>query len=512
MKRILSLLTLSVALQMVAAQGTDSFRNPVIAGYHPDPSVCRVGDTFLLVNSSFCAFPGVPLYESKDLVNWTLRGNILTRESQLPLSGASSWLGIYAPTIRYNDGTYYMITTNVGNGGNFLVTSTDLDTWSEPLWLEQQGIDPSLFFENGKVYMCSNPGDAIWLCEIDPSTGKQLTESRQLWQGDGGRYPEGPHIYKRGDYYYLLISEGGTELAHSITIARSRDIYGPYESNPANPILTNCNRRGQSSQVQGTGHGDLVEAANGSWWMVFLAYRNMGGSYHHLGRETFLAPVEWNADGWPVVNGGQPIDTLTSANLLPQTAPAAPLTEGFANDQLGPQYVYLQNPIAANYVLQGGTLTMKAHGSLAQNQQPSFIGRRQEAAHATMQVDVETQGAEAGLAVYQIHDGYYDFSLVPSGRKQYAVQLRVRLKSLDVVVASQEVGSSRASLRITTDGELYHFLYRTDGGEWLELAAQNCSLLSTEVAGGFTGVIVGMATQGEGSAKFSNFTYQEQKK
>lgn len=137
--------------------------------------------------------------------------------------------------------------------------------------------------------MVSNPDDAIWLCEINPETGEQLTESKKLWQGDGGRYPEGPHIYKKDGYYYLLISEGGTELAHHLTIARSKNIEGPYESNPNNPILTNCSRLGQSLQIQGTGHGDFVQAENGSWWMVFLAYRNYGGSYHHLGRETYLA-------------------------------------------------------------------------------------------------------------------------------------------------------------------------------------------------------------------------------
>ena len=258
---------LMLAWLPVSAQ---EYRNPVIPGYHPDPSVCRVGDTFYLVNSSFQYFPGVPIFQSKDMVHWQQIGNVLDRESQIPLKGASSWLGIYAPTIRYHEGTYYMITTNVGNGGNFIVTATDpRGPWSEPVWLKQQGIDPSLYFENGKCYMVSNPGDAIWLCEINPKTGEQLTESKQLWQGDGGRYPEGPHIYKKDGYYYLLISEGGTELAHRLTIARSRNIEGPYESNPNNPILTNCSRLGQSKQIQGTGHGDLVQAGDGNWWMVF---------------------------------------------------------------------------------------------------------------------------------------------------------------------------------------------------------------------------------------------------
>ncbi|MBQ3361089.1 MAG: glycoside hydrolase family 43 protein, partial [Prevotella sp.] len=214
MKRAIILLTVFLCALASSAQ---QLRNPIIPGFHPDPSVCRVGDDFYLVNSSFQYFPGVPIFHSKDLVNWQQIGNVLDRESQLPLKGTSSWLGIYAPTIRYHEGTFYMITTNVGNGGNFMVTAKNpAGPWSEPIWLEQQGIDPSLWFENGKCYMVSNPDNTIMLCEIDPVTGKQLTESKALWRGTGGRYPEGPHLYKKDSYYYLLISEGGTELAHRL--------------------------------------------------------------------------------------------------------------------------------------------------------------------------------------------------------------------------------------------------------------------------------------------------------
>ena len=220
-----------MALQLTA-QPAGAYLNPVIPGFNPDPSICRVGNDYYVVNSTFQYFPGVPIYHSTDLVNWEQIGNVLTRESQLPLNQASSWLGIYATTIRYHEGTFYMITTNVGNG-------------------KQQGIDPSLYWEDGHCYMVSNPGDKIWLCEIDDKTGEQLTESVALWCGDGGRFPEAPHIYKKDGYYYLLISEGGTELAHSLTIARSKNIEGPYISNPANPIMTNCSQKGQA----GAGHG-----------------------------------------------------------------------------------------------------------------------------------------------------------------------------------------------------------------------------------------------------------------
>ena len=288
--QVLSLIIIS-SLLLSSAQ---KLINPIIPGFHPDPSIVRVDDDYYIVNSSFQYFPGVPIFHSKDLINWEQIGNVLDRPTQLPLKGTGSWTGIYAPTIRYNEGTFYMITTNIGNGGNFLVTSENPEgPWSEPKVLEQGGIDPSLYFEDEKVYMVSNPDNVITLCEIDPKSGKRLTPGKPLWRGTGGRYPEGPHIYKKDGYYYLLISEGGTELAHHLTIARSKDIYGPYEANPNNPILTNCNMKGQGLNVQGTGHGDFVQAKDGSWWVVFLAYRHFGGSYHHMGRETFLAPVEW---------------------------------------------------------------------------------------------------------------------------------------------------------------------------------------------------------------------------
>ena len=188
-------LLVSITFAMVSLTLSAQLMNPVIPGFHPDPSVCRVGDNFYLVNSSFQYFPGVPIFQSKDLVNWTQIGNVLDRDSQLPLKDLTSWQGIYAPTLRYHEGTYYMITTNIGHGGNFMVTATNpAGPWSEPIWLEQQGIDPSLWFENGKCYMVSNPDNTITLCEIDPKSGKQLTPGKALWQGTGGRYPEGPHI------------------------------------------------------------------------------------------------------------------------------------------------------------------------------------------------------------------------------------------------------------------------------------------------------------------------------
>lgn len=489
----------------VMAQG--QYRNPIIPGYHPDPSICRVGDTFYLVNSSFEYFPGVPIFKSTDLIHWTQIGNVLTRDSQLPLEGTNSWGGIYAPTIRYNNGTWYMITTNVSHGGNFLVTAKSPEgPWSEPVWLKQQGIDPSLYFEDGHCYMVSNPNDAIWLCEINPTTGEQLTESRVIWHGDGGRYPEGPHIYKKDGYYYLLASEGGTELAHHLTIARSRSIWGPYESNPANPILTNCNQKGQTKQIQGTGHGDLVQATDGSWWIVFLAYRNFGGSYHHLGRETYLAPVEWKNGGWPVVNGGNAIDTVMKVGAeqslikgdmtsIPSQQPAFRVPQ----KAFGPAWCFIQNPVRKNYEFRKDCLRL--HGSassLTENKQPTFVGLRQDNPSYTVEVEVTPKDVEAGLTVYQINDGHYD--LFTDGSQ---VAVRCQLKAINYIAASKPLTKNGAvKLRVRSDDNMYYFEYSVDGKPYEELTRLNCSLLSTEVAGGFTGVYVGMYAHGKGYADF----------
>ena len=487
-------------------------RNPVIQGFHPTPSVCRVGDDFYLVNSSFCYFPGVPVYHSKDLVNWELIGNALDRESQLPLRGAFSWIGIFAPTIRYHEGTYYIVSTNVGNGGNFLITAKDpRGPWSEPVWLEQLGIDPSLWFEDGKCYMVSNPNDIITLCEIDPVTGKQLSPGKPVWQGMGMRYPEAPHIYKKDGWYYLLLSEGGTEIAHCMTIARSKNIYGPYVANPANPILTNCNVKGQNSQIQAVGHGDFVQAKDGSWWTVFLGQRHYGGSYHHLGRETCLAPMEWKTGLWPVINGGNPIDTLMQVKTLPEVKMPQLPTDYKFNKPLGPEWVYIQNPDSTKYRMIYDKLRLYGSVStLTGNDRPTFVGRRQEGPGLLMQTHVDFresyQGDEAGLCIYQIFNGHAEICLEGT-REKMQVSFRATLKDLSGKFAQAEIDGYEAWLRVRSDGNQYFFEYSTDGEVFRSLFKISCTLLSNEAVGGFTGVVCGMycTKKNETDLTYANF-------
>ena len=492
----------------------EELHNPIIPGFHPDPSICKAEKDYYIVNSSFQYFPGVPIFHSTDLINWKQIGNVLDRESQLKLTGTTSWQGIYAPTIRYHEGIFYMITTNIGNGGNFLVTSDKPEgPWSEPILLSQDGIDPSLWFEDGKVYMMSNPDGFITLCEINPKTGEQLSPSKAIWGGTGGRYPEGPHIYKKDGYYYLLISEGGTELAHHLTIARSKNIYGPYEPNPNNPILTNCNMKGQSMQIQGTGHGDFIQDENGSWWVVFLAYRNYVGSYHHIGRETFLAPVEWKEGEWPIVNNNNPIDVVMNVPNIAKKEDKT--TRDKKIDKTSPEWIYIQNPIEDNYVFEDGKLTLKAsNSSLTDNDQPTFYGRRQESANFTLETEINIQnlskGCKAGLTVYQIHDGHFDLTVKKSTEGNAEVAFKNKIKSLENEIPVEIDGTTeKVILRISSNAERYKFEYSIDGEKYEKLADHDVFLVSTEVVGGFTGVVLGMFAEGEGSADFSYFDYIE---
>ncbi|MEL6537094.1 MAG: glycoside hydrolase family 43 protein, partial [Bacteroidota bacterium] len=266
-----------------------TYRNPIIPGFYSDPTICRVGKDYYLSTSTFEYFPGMPIFHSRDLVNWQQIGHGIHYAGQ-----CEDGLNIFASTFRYHEGTFYLITTNVGHGGNFFITATKPHgPWSEPIWIDVGGIDPDLFFDDdGRAYVISSTFE---LTEIDLTTGQLLGEKRKVWNGTGGRYPEAPHLYKKDGFYYLMASEGGTEEAHMVTIARSHSIWGPYIDNPANPIVAHANVAGMGQPIQGTGHGDLIQAHDGNWWMVVHGYRSVAGypPHHTLGRETCLVPVSW---------------------------------------------------------------------------------------------------------------------------------------------------------------------------------------------------------------------------
>ena len=483
-----------------------TYRNPVIPGFHPDPSVCRVGDDYYLVTSTFEYFPGVPVFHSKDLVNWEQIGHCLTRASQLPLHKCGASGGIYAPTIRYHDGLFYMVVTNVSGGGNFFVTAKDpAGEWSEPIWVNQGGIDPTIFWdEDGKSYFMSNGHqsiEGIMISEIDLKTGKRTTEPIAVWHGTGGRYPEAPHIYKKDGYYYLLIAEGGTEYGHGVTIARSKAIYGPYEAAPVNPILTHFKNKTQTSPIQGTGHADLIEAHDGSWWAVFLAFRPQNGSHHLTGRETYLAPVAWPQGGWPMVNGDGSVAIEMNCPTLPQKPFAAkPFRDEFNTTVPGFEWNYLRNPFMENYqfdsknsklVLKGTALTLSDVDS------PTFLGRRQEHINFTATTSLEFRPSktneEAGITA--LMNDHYHFDLVKTKGK---LVLRYRLGSITHIAKEISINTDKIQLRIEGSDKFYTFSYSTDGIKFVTLDKADTNLISTETAGGFTGVYLGLFTTGNG--------------
>ena len=308
-----------------------SYRNPVLAGFYPDPSITRAGDSFYLVNSTFAYFPGIPVFESTDLVHWRQIGNVIDRPSQLDFDGLGISRGVFAPTIEFHDGTFYVLNTAVDSGGNFFVTASDpAGPWSDPVWLPGiDGIDPSFFFDDdGKVYLLNNgPPEreplydghrAIWIQEFDPAATQPVGARKVLVDGgvDITTKPiwiEGPHIYSKDGWYYLVCAEGGTGPNHSQVVLRSRSVWGPYDPFDGNPILTQRDLPpDRPSPITNAGHADLVEAPDGSWWATFLATRTYEDIHYNTGRETFLLPVTWR-DGWPVI--------LEHGEVIPYVAP-----------------------------------------------------------------------------------------------------------------------------------------------------------------------------------------------
>lgn len=506
-------------------------KNPILSGFYPDPSICAVGEDFYLVNSTFAYFPGVPIFHSKDLAHWEQIGNILDRKSQLPLNDCGHSAGIYAPTIRYYDGKFYMITTNVSGGGNFIVTAEKPEgPWSEPYYLgqEAQGIDPSLFFdEDGKCYYVGTRSNSegskyygdneIWLQELDLVSMKLTGSSQILWRGafQNAVWAEGPHLYKVNGYYYLMIAEGGTGPNHGITIARSKALNGPYESNQNNPILTH-RHLGKEYPIVYVGHGDLVEAYDGSWYIVMLASRPCGG-YTNMGRETFLAKVTWE-DGWPVINPfiGKLEDYVEVSLKEKKVIPQDPVYH-FDGKKLPHAFVMLRNPEPDMYSLEENTGYLRLYlrpEALRDKKSPSFIGLRQT--HHNYQVNTKMEfggifdNESAGLAIIQSNEYHVRFEICQREGHRY-VALVSCIKGKDNIVAESEIRKSDEKeaifMKIVNQGQKADFYYKLEE-EWIILAKDmDIHFLSTEVAGGFTGCVVGMYASSNGKASNSFVDY-----
>lgn len=495
------------------------FHDPIIPGFHPDPSICRAGDDFYLATSTFAWFPGVPIFHSRDLVHWRLIGHALDRESQLALAGAEMSGGIYAPTLRWHGGRFHMVTTNVTAQRHLYAHADDpAGPWSEPVPIRHGYIDPSLFFlDSGEVLLTSNGPGGICQAVVDLETGALLTESRTIWEGTGGSYPEGPHLYRRGDWFYLLISEGGTEYGHMVTVARSRSPWGPFDPCPHNPILTH---RSIAGGVHCLGHGDLIEDPLGDWWMVHLGVRTLPiyPHYHHLGRETFLCPVSWDADGWPRAgeNGRLPLDGPGPA--LPRHPwPACPARDEFDAPDLSLGWISPRRPLGGRASLAERPGWLRLRGTpegLDAPGEPAFLGRRQTVFDGLFATSLDwrppASGAEAGIAVYMDEKHHAEVAVrgTPSGREVFA---RMRVGPVQQELAARPLpAEGPVELRIEAAGIHYHLGFRAGDGEspGVPLATVEARYLSTEVAGGFTGVVVGLfARDPDGGAPPADFDW-----
>jgi xylan 1,4-beta-xylosidase len=514
-----------------------SYRNPVIAGFYPDPSVTRVGDKFYLVNSTFAYFPGIPVLESQDLVHWRQVGHVIDRPAQLDFEGHGISRGVFAPDIEYHGGTFYVINTAVDSGGNFISTAKDAaGPWSDPVWLKDlDGIDPSFFFDtDGKAYVLNNgPPEgppqyeghrAIWIQALDVKALRLVGPRKVLVNGgvDFSKKPiwiEGPHLYRRGEFYYLMCAEGGTGPGHSEVILRARSPWGPFEPYAGNPILTQrdlaSNRR---DPVVNAGHADLVEAADGTWWAVFLASRAYAGEHYNTGRETFLLPVTWR-DGWPVIlPAGEVVPYVVAGpKFMARSASQSPYggnftwRDEFDARKLNDAWLNVRVPKVRWVDLEShrGALTIHALAEpLSTLKNPSFLGRRQQhlAFDATTAIAPPVRaGVAAGIAVFQAEKSWFFFGVRQTPTGSEAFLERQRGAAPETVARAIVAGASLPAgaepplrLRVSANGAAYSFSYDPDGKGWRTLKSnEDGTFLSTAVAGGFTGVVLGPYARSE---------------
>lgn len=516
------------------------FNNPILPGFNPDPSICRVGDDYYLVTSTFAYFPGIPILHSRDLVNWEQIGSAITRTEQMDFTEQGISRGLFAPTITYHDGWYYIVCTQIDLGGNFIVKAEKPEgPYSDPYWLpEVNGIDPSIFFDDdGKLYIIYNsipPNNeslydghrTIRLRELDPDSLVTMGEEHLLINGgtDLAKEPvwiEAPHIYKRNGYYYLMAAEGGTAYNHSEVVFRAENILGPYESYSGNPILTQRHLDpDRPNPITTTGHADIVETPSGEWWAVFLGCRPYEGEHYNTGRETFLAPVRWE-DGWPIINP----DTAVVLYQYPlpntghATAVKTPLSGNYTHriDFTEPpdqRWLFLRNVKEDWYDWDtaAGQLRLEPRPEvIASTGNPSLLLKRQPHLYGAVSTQLRFTPAApqemAGLVVMQNESHYYFLSKGADA----LLLLRPAETGYDTL-ARAPYQAEEVHLKIRARGARYDFLYGADGMDYETLAENvDATFLSTATAGGFVGCLYGLyaTANGEESESVAVFNYLE---
>jgi len=516
------------------------YRNPILTGFYPDPSITRVGDDYYLVTSTFSWFPGIPVFHSRNLVDWRQIGNAIDRPTQLDFGKLGLSRGVFAPAIEHRAGTFYILNTCVDCGGNFVITARNpAGPWSDPTWLPEivGGIDPSLFFDrDGSAWILNNGPPvgtprydghrAIWLQRFDPTTLKMV--GKRIMLVDGGVDPstkpiwiEGPHIFRRGQYYYLIAAEGGTAEAHSQVVLRSSRVDGPYKPFAGNPILTQRDLpRDRANAITSAGHADFVETAAGQWWATFLAVRPYSGDYYNTGRETFLMPVQWH-DGWPrITKPGQTIPWTGPRPKFPATPLKRDVADGskiqrdeFTGSALAPSWMMMRQPKMPWWSLSQGDLKLEARSvGLGDLGNPSFLARRQQHMFAAASTKVRLgpdATTEAGLVALQ-SDDYWFFLAAQRSGNNLLIKLKMRTGPDDPSggrLIAQEVVNTDAGqaihLKIDARADKYDFSWSVDGRSWKPLlSGADGTILSTKRAGGFVGAVFGLhAFQSTGTDK-----------
>ncbi len=508
-----------------------TYNNPILPGYHPDPSICRVADEYYMVNSSFEWYPAMPIHKSKDLVNWELVGYGASDPAKLQIcQGTRDSGGIFAVTIRYHDGLFYLITTMIGGKGNFYVTAEDPSgPWSEPTWLDAPGIDPSLFWDDdGRCYYIGHGNlsgkqawpqqQGAWMQELDTEQGKLVGPRKQLTHGHASNaiWTEGPHLYKINGKYVLIVAEGGTEHNHAVTQFYSDELWGPYIPSQINPILTH-RHLGMDSHIQCVGHADFVQTQNNEWWMVALGTRNFDGE-KYLSRETFLVPMEiediYGEMNILVNRGyGRILEQQKRPDLPWTPVKTDPVRDEFASEELALKWNMLRSPSKKWYEIEAGKLILDLRPEIiSEFVNPSLLAQRirnrKFEASTKLVLQSEKRNEEAGLVLYR--DTESNVTFLKQGSD---IILSYRDGEQTETVYKTFVGNDELILSVESDGKFLKFSYETHGGEKVYIEKQLQLLIIGDKKGGqFNGPMIGVYASSNGKksknkAAFDWFEY-----
>ncbi|PZX61819.1 glycoside hydrolase family 43 protein [Hydrotalea sandarakina] len=528
MKKILSLITIFFCTHQLQAQSNCTFQNPILAGFYPDPSICKVGNDYYLTNSTFAYFPGLPIFHSKDLVHWQQLGFALNRPEQLNLDSAGVSRGLFAPDISYHQGKFYIVCTLIDKLGNFIVTAQNpAGPWSNPIPLPKvDGIDPSLFFDTiqNKTYLVYNsvaPNNqplyeghrTIRLVEFDIQKFETIGKEKIIVNGgvDLSKKPiwiEGPHIFQKDGFYYLICAEGGTAYQHSEVVFRSKQVDGPYEPWQNNPILTqrqlNPNR---PNPITTTGHAQFTQTPTGEWVAVFLGCRPYENDFYNTGRETFMAPVKWE-DGWPYITQNNDLvqyqySISTNSYRFPHQQPYNGnfcFTDSFLTQKLNDSWQYLRTPKHQWFQISNKGISMQLQPiTCSEPLNPSFLGWRQTHlyGYASTQLNFTPTNSneKAGLIVFQNEHAFYYLCQSVNKNKEPVIQLyrgdTSTLNNNMQLITERKIPLNHSlQLKINANGATYDFYYALQPNHW-QLLQQGVDAkpLSTQVAGGFVGCV-----------------------